>query len=167
VQRKWVRAIDGGRYRRLPGILAFLAIPAVWRRRRRHISAGLGDGFRSPARNQHTAASSTLLKAHELSALNQQSIDERAQDSLTSCLNGPLFSAMVDAYPSLMGSRAGRQTGSLLMVDVDHLRVLNERIGHRAGDQALRVHCRGNSLIGAKWRPSRLLKKSLAADLRP
>jgi diguanylate cyclase len=79
------------------------------------------------------------LKAHELSALNQQSIHERAQDSLTSCLNGPLFSAMVDAYPSLMGPRAGRQTGSLLMVDVDHLRVLNERIGHRAGDQALRV----------------------------
>jgi diguanylate cyclase (GGDEF)-like protein len=79
------------------------------------------------------------LKSHELSTLKQQSIDERAQDSLTSCLNGPLFSAMVDAYPSLMGSRAGRQTGSLLMVDVDHLRVLNERIGHRGGDQALRV----------------------------
>lgn len=78
-------------------------------------------------------------KAHELSAVKQQSIHERAQDSLTSCLNGPLFSAMVDAHPILTGSRAGRQTGSLLMVDVDHLRLLNERIGHRGGDQALRL----------------------------
>ncbi|WP_353646485.1 GGDEF domain-containing protein [Mesorhizobium sp. WSM2239] len=80
-----------------------------------------------------------VLKTIELSALKQQYAQERAQDSLTSCLNGPLFSAMVDAYPTLTGSRSGRQSGSLLVVDVDHLSRLNERIGHRAGDQALRV----------------------------
>jgi diguanylate cyclase (GGDEF)-like protein len=80
-----------------------------------------------------------VLKTIELSTLKQQFTQELAQDSLTSCLNGPLFSAMVDAYPTLTGSRSGRQTGSLLVVDVDHLNRLNERIGHRAGDQALRV----------------------------
>jgi diguanylate cyclase len=79
------------------------------------------------------------LKLSELSSLKQKYAQELAHDSLTACLNGALFSAAVDAYPTLMGSRAGRRTGALLVINIDHLSRLNERIGHSAGDQALRV----------------------------
>ncbi|WP_394886077.1 GGDEF domain-containing protein (plasmid) [Mesorhizobium sp. AaZ16] len=78
-------------------------------------------------------------KSNQLSVLKQQYIQELAHDRLTSCLNGPLFSAMVDAHPVLTGSRSGRRTGSLLVIDVDHLNRLNDQNGHRAGDQALSV----------------------------
>lgn len=79
------------------------------------------------------------LKFNELSTLKQEHTQELAHDSLTSCLNGALFSAAIDAYPTLMGSRAGRQKGAILVINIDHLRRLNKRIGHSAGDQALRV----------------------------
>jgi diguanylate cyclase len=77
------------------------------------------------------------LQFKELSSLRQRFAQELAHDSLTSCLNGALFSAAVDVYPTLMGSRSGRRTGALLVIDVDHLRSLNDRIGRRAGDHAL------------------------------
>lgn len=79
------------------------------------------------------------LKSSELSSLKHHYAQDLAHDSLTSCLNGALFSAMVDAYPTLVGSRAGRRMGALLVINIDHLGKLNERIGHSAGNQALRV----------------------------
>ena len=77
------------------------------------------------------------LQSKAFSSLRQRYAEELAHDSLTSCLNGALFSAAVDVYPTLMGSRSGRRTGALLVIDIDHLRTLNERIGRRAGDHAL------------------------------
>jgi diguanylate cyclase len=77
------------------------------------------------------------LKLKELSSLQQRYAQELAYDSLTQCLNGALFSAAVDVYPTLMGSRTGRRTGALLVIDIDHLRTLNEKIGRRGGDHAL------------------------------
>ena len=77
------------------------------------------------------------LQSKELSSLRQRYAQELAHDSLTSCLNGALFSAAVDVYPTLMGSTSGRRMGALLVIDIDHLRTLNDRIGRRAGDHAL------------------------------
>jgi diguanylate cyclase len=79
------------------------------------------------------------LQFKELSSLRQRYARELAHDSLTSCLNGALFSAAVDVYPTFVGSRSGRRKGALLVIDVDHLRALNERMGRRAGDHALRT----------------------------
>ena len=77
------------------------------------------------------------LQFNKLSSLRQRYAQELAHDSLTSCLNGALFSAAVDVYPTLTGSRSGRRMGALLVIDIDHLRRLNEGIGRRAGDDAL------------------------------
>ncbi len=47
--------------------------------------------------------------------------------------------ALDDHLLRLLGQRRGRQQSfSLLMIDVDHFKQLNDRYGHLAGDQALR-----------------------------
>jgi diguanylate cyclase (GGDEF)-like protein len=79
------------------------------------------------------------IRFRELSSLNQQHAEAVAYDSLTSCLNDTLFSAMVDAHPTLTGSRRGRRQGALLVVDVDNMRTLKELAGRRAGKHALRI----------------------------
>lgn len=78
-------------------------------------------------------------KVRELSSLHEEHARAIAQDSLTSCLNSTLFSAVVDAHPVLTGSRKGRRRGAFLVIDVDQLASLNTSAGHRAGDRALRV----------------------------
>ena len=95
------------------------------------------------------------LQFNKLSSLQQRYAQELAHDSLTSCLTGALFSAAVNVYPTLTGSRSGRRMGALLVIDIDHLRRLNEDIGRRAGDHALstiaeiiRGSVRSGDLIG-------------------
>ena len=95
------------------------------------------------------------LQFNKLSSLRQRYTQELAHDSLTSCLSGAFFSAAVDVYPTLMGSRSGRRKGALLVIDIDHLTGLNERIGRRAGDHALstiagiiRESVRSGDLVG-------------------
>ena len=74
-----------------------------------------------------------------LSSLKRDYENAVARDSLTSCLNSTLFSSAVDAYPTLTGSREGRRRGAFLVIDVDHLGMINRSVGHRAGDRALRI----------------------------
>lgn len=78
-------------------------------------------------------------QASALAKLKRDYENAIGRDSLTSCLNSTLFSALVDAHPTLTGSRSGRRRGSLLVVDVDQLAVLNRSAGQRAGDHALRA----------------------------
>lgn len=75
------------------------------------------------------------LKLHENASLKQQYAQELAHDSLTSCLNGTLFSAAIDVF----ATGTGRRKGALLMVDIDHLKRINEHIGYSAGNQAISV----------------------------
>jgi diguanylate cyclase len=79
------------------------------------------------------------LTLKRLDTANRQLADAVARDSLTSCLNSGVFSAMVDAHPTLTGSRDGRRNGALLIVGVDFLGTINDEAGHRAGDDALRL----------------------------
>lgn len=81
----------------------------------------------------------TGLKRRELSLLRQELVQRAMHDGLTECLNGPLFSTLVDAYSGLGGVEGGEVSGALLIVDVDHFRSINERFGHGWGDEALRV----------------------------
>lgn len=78
-------------------------------------------------------------QARTLSALRHDYENAIGRDSLTSCLNSTLFSALVDAHPTLTGSRSGRRRGSFLVVDVDQLAALNRDAGRRIGDHALRA----------------------------
>jgi diguanylate cyclase (GGDEF)-like protein len=55
-------------------------------------------------------------------------------DPLTGCFNRRVFRELVDEL------RAGRQgpQGAVLMLDMDGLKGINDRLGHAAGDQAIR-----------------------------
>lgn len=91
------------------------------------------------------------LKLNENLSLRQKYAQELAHDSLTSCLNGPLFSAAIDVFHPGTGPRKG----ALLVIDIDHMRRINEHIGYNAGNHALRViaeiiraSVRGGDLVG-------------------
>jgi diguanylate cyclase (GGDEF)-like protein len=74
------------------------------------------------------------LKLRELSVLKQKYAQAIAHDSLTSCLNGPTFAALVDAYD--------QSKGALLVIDADHFKSINAQFGHSRGDEALRAIAR-------------------------
>lgn len=79
------------------------------------------------------------LKRYDLALLRQEFVQRAMHDGLTECLNGPLFSTLVDAYAGEDGADDEEPRGALLIVDADHFRSINERFGYSWGDQALRV----------------------------
>lgn len=60
-------------------------------------------------------------------------------DSLTSVLNRGAFVMLVEAYLERAETGSLPQTGSLLIVDADHFKNINDIHGHQAGDQALKL----------------------------
>jgi diguanylate cyclase len=67
--------------------------------------------------------------------LNQVS----SADHLTSCLDGAVFTALVDAFRAAAEGKPGDHRGALLVIDVDHFKEVNARFGRSWGDEALRV----------------------------
>lgn len=59
-------------------------------------------------------------------------------DSLTGVLNRGAFTLMVEAYLAQVKQSADQSGGSLLMIDADHFKSINDAFGHAAGDEALR-----------------------------
>ena len=57
-------------------------------------------------------------------------------DGLTGVLNRGAFTMMVEAY--LRQVNKAENGGSLLMIDADHFKSINDAFGHSAGDEALR-----------------------------
>jgi diguanylate cyclase (GGDEF)-like protein len=90
-----------------------------------------------------------LMKAN--SELSHQAV----RDGLTGAYNRRHFNQML----SVEWKRASRakQNLSLLMIDVDHFKALNDRYGHTTGDAVLRAIVR--SLTTALRRPSDLLAR--------
>lgn len=58
-------------------------------------------------------------------------------DGLTGVLNRGAFTMMVEAYLTQVNKTA-ENGGSLLMIDADHFKSINDAFGHSAGDEALR-----------------------------
>src|SRR5690606_18447356 len=56
---------------------------------------------------------------------------------LTACLNRSAFSAQVDARAAT--SRNVMGASALLILDADKFKLINDRFGHQAGDQALEL----------------------------
>jgi len=79
-----------------------------------------------------------LSKLRELSIAHHELMTIASTDPLTSCLNRRAFTAMVEAYLD----RVNQETltaGSLLVLDVDHFKKVNDVFGHEKGDEALKA----------------------------
>jgi diguanylate cyclase len=79
------------------------------------------------------------LKRQELARLRSRLNQTNSVDSLTLCLDGSVFSALVDSYQTHAGEAGVGRRGAFLIVDADHFKSINERFGHAWGDEALRV----------------------------
>ncbi|HYI30006.1 MAG TPA: GGDEF domain-containing protein, partial [Bradyrhizobium sp.] len=60
-------------------------------------------------------------------------------DSLTLCLNGSVFSGLVDSYQTHAGEAGEGRRGAFLIIDADHFKSISERFGDAWSDEALRV----------------------------
>ncbi len=72
------------------------------------------------------------LKLRELAIANHKLNDLASIDALTGCLNRRAFTAGVERA-------LGRDGGALLAIDADRFKSVNDRFGHEAGDEALRL----------------------------
>ena len=77
------------------------------------------------------------LRHQQLRHLNAQLDVLASIDWLTDCLNRRAFTAR--ASEKLGGAEA---TGTLLVIDADHFKAVNDRFGHEAGDEALQLMAR-------------------------
>jgi diguanylate cyclase (GGDEF)-like protein len=78
-----------------------------------------------------------------------------ATDSLTAVLNRGAFSMLVEAYLEQTHKQEQTRSGALLIIDADHFKSINDRLGHDCGDQALKLiaqaikgQLRGGDLVG-------------------
>lgn len=73
-----------------------------------------------------------LARAHaQLAAAHRRLEDKASRDDMTGMLNRESFFAALD------GSRRMADRGSLLIIDADHFKTINDRFGHLSGDSAL------------------------------
>lgn len=77
-------------------------------------------------------------KLRELATANRRLRDRASRDSLTGSLSRSAFSALVETRLDAACAR-NAPGGALLVVDVDHFKVVNDRFGHDSGDEALRL----------------------------
>jgi diguanylate cyclase len=78
-----------------------------------------------------------LYKLRELALAHDDLMVLATTDSLTSCLTRRAFVALVDGYLERV-KQEPLSTGSLLVIDVDHFKSVNDRYGHAKGDEALK-----------------------------
>lgn len=81
------------------------------------------------------------LKQFELQLAYEKLEEAAARDSLTGCLNHGAFANAVTALLLDPQTDEGNTNtgGTLLMVDADHFKSINDRFGHASGDTALRL----------------------------
>jgi len=78
-------------------------------------------------------------RERELAGLKLRLNQASSADHLTSCLDGAVFTALVDTFRATAEGKPGGRHGALLVIDVDHFRDVNARFGRSWGDEALRV----------------------------
>ena len=92
----------------------------------------------------------TQLRSAQLAETNRKLEALAATDWLTDCLNRRAFTTKVDTV--LDGSRNGN---TLLVIDADYFKTINDRFGHHRGDEvlqliaeAIRGNVRAGDLVG-------------------
>lgn len=79
------------------------------------------------------------LRLRSLAMINARLGMVARTDSLTACLNRGAFTAKVTA---LLASREPGGSGTLLMIDADNFKAINDLYGHDVGDEALTIIAR-------------------------
>jgi len=131
------------------------------------VRAGAQDvlpaGELTPAR-LGLAIACAVERQRRLTELRSQSMT----DPLTGLLNRRGFRAVADAHLKLL--RRTRRESLLLFADVDGLKRVNDRLGHAAGDRALRLCAAAlqralrDSDVVARWGGDEFLALALDAD---
>jgi diguanylate cyclase (GGDEF)-like protein len=80
-----------------------------------------------------------LSKLRELSIAHHELMTVASTDGLTACLNRRAFTAMVEGYLTKVIQEQASAQGTLLVLDVDNFKVVNDIYGHDRGDEALKV----------------------------
>lgn len=80
-----------------------------------------------------------MTRQEQLRQANLQLQKLATYDFLTDCLNRGAFAARVDAWLAVSN---GEGTGTLLMIDADNFKAINDRYGHDVGDVALTIIAR-------------------------
>lgn len=83
-----------------------------------------------------------LSKMRQLAIAHRELMTVASTDSLTSLLNRRAFTEMVDGYLKRVQKAATPSHGALLVIDVDHFKLVNDRFGHDSGDEALKLIAR-------------------------
>jgi diguanylate cyclase (GGDEF)-like protein len=97
----------------------------------------LGRGLRSLLERERKALSSLAEREAELAHLNQQLISDSRRDPLTGVNNRR---ALAEDLPVLEAIHAELgESFAFALCDADHFKPYNDRLGHLAGDQALRM----------------------------
>ncbi|CTQ54643.1 putative diguanylate cyclase YdaM [Roseibium album] len=73
-----------------------------------------------------------LISQHELAKI-------ASTDSLTSLFNRRAFTENVEGYTHRMEQASNRSSNALLVIDVDHFKMINDSYGHDEGDKALKM----------------------------
>ena len=96
-----------------------------------------------------------LYKLRELAIAHHELLKVASTDGLTSCLNRQAFTVLVEAYLERTERLDTRGEATLMVIDVDHFKAVNDRFGHASGDEALRMisdeikeNVRENDLVG-------------------
>lgn len=80
-----------------------------------------------------------VRRERELASVKSMLNQVSSADHLTSCLDGAVFTALVDTFRAAAEGKPVGREGALLVVDVDHFREVNASFGRSWGDEALRV----------------------------
>jgi diguanylate cyclase len=80
-----------------------------------------------------------LWKMRQLAIAHRELSLIASTDSLTAVLNRGAFTMLVDAYLKQAREQASLRSGSLLLIDADHFKAINDKLGHQQGDQALKI----------------------------
>lgn len=83
-----------------------------------------------------------LDKMRELAVAHKELMTVAATDSLTSLLNRRAFTELVDGYLKRVEESEKHKVGALLVIDVDHFKLVNDQYGHDKGDEALKLIAR-------------------------
>jgi diguanylate cyclase (GGDEF)-like protein len=112
-------------------------------------------GFRTTIRQRNYVRVHLQVAQQEIVNANAQLRRQALRDGLTGAYNRRYFDQMFDE--ELKRAKRFKHPLSLILIDVDHFKSLNDRYGHPTGDAVLRAIVR--SLTAALRRPGDLLAR--------